>query len=125
MSKDPIIKKVSIQLLVTDLDRSLGFYTEVLGFGIDFRYDDFYVGLSSYGFSIHLKHGKPSSKERQLKQKNQDLDIIFSVGNIEELYQGLSARQVTVIQPLREMPYGKEFYLADPDGYVIAFMEEV
>jgi len=29
-----------------------------------------------------------------------------------------------VIQSLREMPYGREFYVADPDGYIIAFYEE-
>jgi hypothetical protein len=25
--------------------------------------------------------------------------------------------------PLRQMPYGKEFYVRDPDGYVLGFVE--
>jgi len=29
-------------------------------------------------------------------------------------------QDVEIVQPLREMRYGKEFYIADPDGYVIA-----
>jgi hypothetical protein len=26
---------------------------------------------------------------------------------------------------LRDMPYGKEFYVADPDGNIIGFLEEL
>jgi len=26
---------------------------------------------------------------------------------------------------LCDRPYGKEFYIADPDGYILAFLEEV
>jgi hypothetical protein len=29
---------------------------------------------------------------------------------------------IEIIQPLRAMPYGKEFYIADPDGYIIGFL---
>jgi len=26
---------------------------------------------------------------------------------------------VNIIEPLREMPYGREFYITDPDGYIL------
>ncbi|MGE8291104.1 MAG: VOC family protein [Sphingobacterium sp.] len=45
---------MSPQFLVTDIDRSIAFYTEKLGFDIDFSYEDFYSGISKDGFSIHL-----------------------------------------------------------------------
>lgn len=117
------IKKLSPQLLVTDLEDSIEFYTKKLGFEVDFRYDDFYAGISKDGCSIHLKPGTPSIEERQNKRKNEDLDIVFSVDNIENLYEELLNRSVELIQPLRNMPYGKEFYVADPDGYIISFLE--
>jgi len=118
------IKKMSPQFLVTDIDRSIEFYIKKLGFDIDFRYEDFYAGIIKDGYSIHLKTGKPSIEERQNRRKNQDLDIVFSVDGIEDLYKELSNKFVEFTQPLRNMPYGKEFYIADPDGYIISFLEE-
>ena len=119
------IKKMSPQFLVTDLDRSIEFYAKKLGFDIDFRYEDFYSGVIKDGHSIHLKSGQPSLEERQNRRDNEDLDIIFSVQGIEDLYEEYSARSVEFAQPLRDMAYGKEFYIADPDGYIIGFLEEV
>ncbi len=117
------IKKMSVQFIVADLDRSTDFYTKKLGFDIDFRYGDFYVGITKDGFSIHLKSGKPGVEERKSKRKKENLDIMFSVNDIEVLYQEFSGKQIDFVQSLREMSYGKEFYIADPDGYIIAFAE--
>ena len=36
---------MSPQFLVADLDRSIRFYTEQLGFDLDFRYEHFYAGI--------------------------------------------------------------------------------
>ncbi|HEV8285496.1 MAG TPA: VOC family protein [Chitinophagaceae bacterium] len=115
---------MSPQLLVADIERSIEFYTKKLGFEIDFRYEDFYTGLIKDGFSIHLKTGKPPIAERQNKMYNEHLDIIFSVVDIEYLYEELLSKSAEIIQPLRNMPYGKEFYITDPDYYIIAFLEE-
>jgi len=119
------IKKMSPQFIVADINRSLDFYTKQLGFDIEFRYEDFYVGISKDGCSIHIKSGKPSPEERAIKSVNENLDIVFSVNNIEELYKDISGKLVEIETPLRTMPYGKEFYITDPDGYRLAFVEEV
>jgi len=115
---------MSRQFLVSDIDRSIEFYKKALGFDIDFRYEDFYAGIVKDGCSIHLKLGNPSIEERKNKRNNEALDIAFSVDNIEDLYEELSNKTIRFVQLLREMPYGKEFYVADPDGYIIAFIEE-
>ncbi len=117
------INSMSPQFVVTDLDSSIEFYTASLGFDIDFRYEDFYAGLNKEGFTIHLKSGSSSAEERQRKRAHEDPDLVFSVSNIEALYRELSGKSVEIIQPLREMPYGKEFYISDPDGYIISFLE--
>jgi catechol 2,3-dioxygenase-like lactoylglutathione lyase family enzyme len=118
------IKKMSPLFLVADIDRSIEFYTKMLGFDIDFRYEEFYAGIIKDGCSIHLKLGKPSADERKNRKNNDDLDLVFSVDDIENLYQELSNKPIEFVQPIREMPYGKEFYVADPDGYIIAFLTE-
>jgi predicted enzyme related to lactoylglutathione lyase len=118
------IKKMSPQLLVTDLDNSIAFYIEKLGFELEFRYEDFYVGIIKDGCSIHLKSGKPSVEERKNKKENNDLDIVFSVDNLDGMYERFLKESVEIVQPLCERPYGKEFYITDPDGYIFAFLQE-
>jgi catechol 2,3-dioxygenase-like lactoylglutathione lyase family enzyme len=117
------IKQMSPQFLVSDIDRSIDFYTTQLGFDLEFRYEDFYAGIIKDGFSIHLKSGDHSIEERTRKRMNDDIDLVFSVDNIEGLFRELTQKQVEIIQPLRKMPYGKEFYIADVDGYIISFVE--
>jgi catechol 2,3-dioxygenase-like lactoylglutathione lyase family enzyme len=118
------INKMSPQLLVADLNKSIIFYTEQLGFELEFRYEDFYAGIIMDGCSIHLKSGTPSLEERSNKRKNNDLDIVFSVENVEDLYDQFVKKSIDIVQPLCYQPYGKEFYIADPDGYIFAFLEE-
>lgn len=119
------IKKMNPQFLVTDLEHSIEFYTIKLGFDLEFRYEDFYAGIVKDGYSIHLKSGNPSIEERNNKKENNDLDIVFSVEGVEALYREFVNKPIKIIQPLCERPYGKEFYIADPDGYILAFLEEV
>ena len=117
-----ILKGMSPQLIVTDIKQSIKFYTKKLGFSLEFNYEDFYAGVSKDGFTIHLKSGKPSGEERKNRRDNEHLDLVFSVDNIETLYKELSVN-AEITQPLRTMPYGKEFYIADPDRYIIGFLE--
>ena len=120
----PKIKSISPQLVVADLERSLNFYTGELGFEIDFRYEDFYAGIIREGYTIHLKSGSPTVEERANRLENEHLDLVFSVGNIQDLFIAIKSSSVIIVQPLREMPYGMEFYITDPDGYILGFIEE-
>lgn len=115
---------MSPQFLVSDLGRSLEFYTKELGFEIDFLYEDFYAGIAKNGHSIHLKLGEADAGESLDKRKNEHLDIMFSVDDIQVLFDAIKNRPVVITQPLREMPYGFEFYITDPDGYILSFIEE-
>jgi predicted enzyme related to lactoylglutathione lyase len=117
------IQSMSPQFLVTDLDRSIEFYTKKLGFEIDFRYEDFYCGITKDGCSIHLKLVDATIGERENRKNNGHLDITFSVEKIDGLYEYVKSTSVEVIQPIRDMPYGREFYISDPDGYIIAFLQ--
>ncbi|MBL7865759.1 MAG: VOC family protein [Cyclobacteriaceae bacterium] len=123
MSQAFSIKKMSVQFVVKDIEQSIQYYTTVLGFSLEFRYEDFYAGVVLGDCSIHLKTVDPSPEERTSKRVTESLDILISVEGIEALFETLSSRSVLFTQVLRTMPYGKEFYLADPDGYIIAFVE--
>ncbi|HTE25854.1 VOC family protein [Flavitalea sp.] len=118
------VKKMSPQLLVADIKNSIEFYKKILNFDLDFQYEQFYAGMSQGNCSIHLKSGSSSIEERKNRNNKEDLDLVFSVDGIEDLYQELSNKNIEILQPLRNMPYGKEFYIADPDGYIIGFITE-
>lgn len=117
------IRRIVPQLLVLDLERAIAFYVRQLGFTLCFCYEDFYAGVEKDGHSIHLKKGSYSIQERITRRLNEDLDLIFSVDDIHVLFEKIAKKDVEVVQPLREMPYGTEFYVSDPDGHVIAFMD--
>jgi predicted enzyme related to lactoylglutathione lyase len=117
----PVFKRMSPQLPVAHIEHSIEFYTKNLGFSMDFQYEDFYAGIVKDGHSIHLKSGTPPVNDGK---KKEDLDIIFSVDSIERLYEEVLSKSIEIVQPLRDMPYGREFYIADPDGNHIAFIEE-
>ena len=110
-------------LVVSDLGQSLKFYTEQLGFAINFRHGDFYAGIGLGTHSIHHKAGDPCSSERLRRRKNEDVDLIFGVKDLDGMYEHVCSRAMEIVQPLRVMPYGREFYIGDPDGYVLAFFD--
>lgn len=110
-------------LVVSDLKRSIQFYTGSLGFELNFEHGGFYAGLGIGPHSIHLKAGTPSSSERQRRRENEDVDLIFGVKDLDGLYEQVCSQALEIVQPLRVMPYGREFYVSDPDGYVLAFFD--
>jgi len=62
---------MSPQLCVTNIERSIEFYTNKLGFNIHFRYKYFYTGIIKDGFSVHLNAGGPLERERKKMNEEQ------------------------------------------------------
>ncbi|SDF85682.1 hypothetical protein SAMN04487996_11311 [Dyadobacter soli] len=116
------IKQITPLLLVADLENAIAFYVHQLGFTVGFRYDDFYAGIEKDGYTIHLKIDYNAPREPIAKTSSEELDLLFSVEDAASVFEEISKKDVEIIQPLREMPYGTEFYIADPDGHVIAFV---
>lgn len=115
------IKQMSTQLQVTNLERAIAFYTQKLGFEVQFRFEDFYAGIFKDGCFIHLK-----LNDQPLAPKaGEELEMMLTIDNIRQVYDELLAKGIHFTQTLRQMPYGSEFYIADPDGNVIAFFEDV
>ncbi len=118
-----ILHCMSPLLVLSDLKRSNRFYTGRLGFELNFEHGGFYAGLGIGPHSIHLKAGTPSSSEWQRRRENQDVDLIFGVKDLDGLYEQVCSQALEIVQPLRVMPCGREFYVSDPDGHVLAFFD--
>jgi catechol 2,3-dioxygenase-like lactoylglutathione lyase family enzyme len=108
---------------VADLQRSLAFYRDQLGFGLDFCYEGFYASVSRDGCRVHLKCADPTPRDQAAFERNEFIDACVVVQNVEGLSAAFQASGVTFAVPLRQMPYGVEFYVRDPDGYVLAFVQ--
>jgi catechol 2,3-dioxygenase-like lactoylglutathione lyase family enzyme len=108
---------------VTDLTRSLSYYRDRLGFEVEFNYKGFYVGVLRDGCRLHLKCSPPPTRDQMTIEAEEHLDACFGVQNAASLASGFATAGATFSVPLREMPYGKEFYVKDPDGYILGFIQ--
>ena len=112
------------QFLVSDLERSILYYRDKLGFTLDFIYEDFYASVSRDGFKLHLKHGSRTPEESAFRKANEHLDAYVGVTGIHDLFGELQQRGAEVTRPLEERPWNcTEFEVADPDGYILLFSE--
>jgi len=115
---------IAPQFLVDNLDRAVAYYCDKLGFELDFEYESFYAAVRRDGFAIHLKHAPKLAAEREHRKRNEHLDAYISVSGIRALFSELEMRGAQVVKPLEERPWAcLDFYVEDPDGYVLCFSE--
>ena len=106
-----------IKIGVSDIEKSLKWYTEVLGFEIDSCYPEEnpnYYDFKGTGacFAIGLaENGKIYNGGR----------INFEMEEVDWFWEQLK-NKVTVIEPIYDTPWGtRKFTIADPDGNELSF----
>ena len=110
-------------LRVADLARSLAFYRDRLGFNVEFVYEGFYADVCRDGCHIHLDCAPPTPRDQAAFERSEHLDACVVVRNVASLSASVMAHDVHLTVALRRMPYGTEFYIRDPDGYILGFIE--
>jgi catechol 2,3-dioxygenase-like lactoylglutathione lyase family enzyme len=109
------------QFLVDDIERSVAYYRK-LGFSFGEPWNGFYVIGQLDGLELHLKEAPKNHAERQWRRDNEHLDAAAGVDGIESFYDLCVVNGVTIIRSLAPTAWGaKDFYVEDPDGYVISF----
>ena len=120
------ISAAAPQFLVDRLDDALAFYEQRLGFERDFVYEDFYAGVSRDGAVIHLKCAPKLQAERTHRRSEEHLDAYLAVSGVRELHDEFVRRGAPIVKPLEQRPWGqRDFYVEDPDGYILCFSEAV
>jgi len=118
------IEAAAPQFLVARLDASLSFYEERLGFSRDFVYEGFYASVSRDRAVIHLKCAPKLEAERAHRRSEEHLDAFLIVSGVGELRDELVRRGAPISKPLERRPWGAtDFYVEDPDGYILCFSE--
>jgi catechol 2,3-dioxygenase-like lactoylglutathione lyase family enzyme len=122
LNKSPRLTSLAPQFLVSDLDRSIAYYGDALGFHFGEPWGGFYaIGLLD-GLELHLKEAPKDPEERQQRRQNEHLDAAAGVDGIEMFYEQCVAKGAKIIRPLASTDWGtKDFYIEDPDGYIISF----
>ena len=117
----PRLTALAPQFLVDDLPRSMSYY-EKLGFTFADPWEGFYaIGLRD-GLEIHLKESPRNSAEREYRRAHEHLDAAAGVDGIEAFYDACVANGARIVKPLQDTAWGtKDFYIEDPDGYIISF----
>ena len=108
---------------VADLTRSLSFYRDRLGFDVEFEYEEFYAGVLREGCRIHLKCSASPERDQAAFEAAEHLDACFAVEDAAALAGQFESLGAAFSVALRSKPYGKEFYVRDPDGYILGFIE--
>jgi catechol 2,3-dioxygenase-like lactoylglutathione lyase family enzyme len=121
LTPQPRVTSFAPQFLVDDLERSMSYY-RTLGFTFGEPWDGFYAIGELDGLELHLKEAPKSGAERQHRRDHQHLDAAAGVDGIEEFYARCVASGIQILRPLAATAWGtKDFYIEDPDGYIIAF----
>lgn len=107
---------------IKDMARSLSFYQAQLGFKLVYLYENFYGSVVRDGCHIHLQCRTPFVRDQTAFERDKHLDACVIVRDAQAPSRSLTAAQVTITVPLRQMPFGTEFYVRDPDGYILGFV---
>ena len=112
------ITQSNITLMVADLDRSLRFYTEVLGFTSVQRYGDTWAELNAPGLTIGLH---PARKPRSITTDTEAVSLGLGVPELEAAIGELEAHGVAV-HPTGEGAL-RIIHFTDPDGTPLYLMQ--
>jgi uncharacterized glyoxalase superfamily protein PhnB len=111
-------------LFVTDVARSAAFYSETLGFAVDFLHGHppFYGSVSRDGARLHLKWiYEPVFGPGRVEAEGLIMAFL-AVENVKALYAEFTDAGLAFRQKLTKQPWGgSDFHIGDPDGNVIAF----
>ena len=94
-------------LQVADLERSLAFYRDQLGFELEFAYEGFYASVIREGCRVHLNRSAPLECEQKAFEAAEHLDACFGVQDAEALANAFASSGAVLSMKLRSMPDGR------------------
>lgn len=130
-----IFNKLIPELSVTDIKESLPFYTEVIGFKVEYsRPEEKFYFLSIDGAQIMVEevnnHWWTGELERPF---GRGLNFQIEVGDVSAIIGRLEEAGIALFRPLKEswyrgdgVEFGQlEFLVQDPDGYLLRFIQDI
>ena len=128
----PHFKKLTPNLLVANVERSLAFYVDTLGFARGMTVPEqspfVFASVTSGSIEIFVNDAATAVKEYPSlvgKPIGATGTMFIEVEGVDALHDRLKS-SVKIVMPIVTQFYGlREFAIEDPDGYVITFAERV
>jgi lactoylglutathione lyase len=126
----PHFKKLTPNLLVSNVERSLAFYVDMLGCERGMTVPDaspfVFASVTSGPVEIFLNDAVTAVKEYPAfagKPIGATGTLYIEVDGVDALHDRLKPK-VKIVMPIATQFYGmREFAIQDPDGYVLTFAE--
>jgi len=120
-----------LALSVSNLNRSLGFYRDLVGIPLhedshDAELNDAWYGGDHAAYSwtdgafMHFAIYPSREPNRPVSTAAQ---IGFHIANFDEVYSRVSSGEVTLVQEPRQEPWGRTARFLDPDGNIVSITE--
>lgn len=126
-TKPPVLSSTAAQLFVADVVASCVFFTEKLGFAVDFVYGEppFYGQVVRDKAQLALRLVCEPVFAGDVREREHLLSAAITVDGadeIKQLFLDFQAAGVRFHQALRKQPWGaRNFIVVDPDGNLILF----
>jgi len=124
----PTLNSIAAQLFVADINASCDYFTDKLGFAVDFVYGEppFYAQVSRDNALLCLRHMDEPVFAGDIREREGLLSASITVGTrdeIEQLFIGYQSAGAVFHQMLKTEPWGaRTFIVRDPDGNLILFV---
>jgi uncharacterized glyoxalase superfamily protein PhnB len=114
--------KIVPHLPVKDLQETIAFYKDRLGFTEEWFYGDPPTDGGCRRDELRMLFGKASGPLTGIG----DLSLVLFVTDVESVYEEMKQRGIKILQPLALYDYGiKEFAIQDCNGYMLRFAESI
>ena len=105
---------------------SIAFYTEKLGFALEFNYKDFYAGIRTGDEVIHLRLVDEPDPSIPFADEGGHLHLYFETKDITELAEQLKSHGVEILEDVHETDWNtREFVIHDDQGHTLYFGESL
>jgi len=111
----------NVILAVSDIEKSIKFYHEILGMPIK-RQRDGWVDLGTTGSYLSL-HPAQDTEPHSGTSINNGVLIGIVVGDVQSAIDDLKSKDVTIHRDIQDKSSGKNAIILDPDDYMISLFE--
>jgi uncharacterized glyoxalase superfamily protein PhnB len=122
------MSEVSPGITANDLEKSLGWYRDVVGFAVEERWEQEgkLTGVQLRAGQVTFMVGQDDWKKGRDRKKGEGFRLYcMTTQDIDALAKGIVARGGTLDQEPKDQPWGmRDFALTDPDGFKITIAKE-
>src|SRR5215831_20029960 len=123
------MSSASPSLTVNDLDRSLSWYRDVLGFGVEetWKDDGKVVGVSLRAGDVSFMIGQDDWKKGRDRKKGEGFRIFCTTRrNVDDLAKRIKSKGGLLDHEPQDQPWGvRDFSVTDPDGFKITIAQNL